>query len=79
VAAVAGGHADCAIAGVHVARAAGLDALPTGRSRVALVLAATSGRRDPGLAALLEALASAELRAAFEAEGYRAPAERGAA
>ena len=70
VAAVAGGHADGALAGMRAARAAGLDALPAGRGRIALATRPRARRRDPALAALLELLASPDLAAALEREGY---------
>jgi len=70
VAAVAGGHADCAIAGVPAARAAGLDSIPFARAAIDLAHARGAETRDPAVAALRAALADAALAAALTAAGY---------
>jgi putative molybdopterin biosynthesis protein len=72
VAAVAGGHADCAIAGVPAARAAGLDALPFARTRFDLTHLRGADARDDALEALRAALARPDLAAALAAAGYEA-------
>jgi putative molybdopterin biosynthesis protein len=79
VAAVAGGHADAALAGTRAARAAGLETLPAGRARIALATRPRASRRDPALAALLELLADPELAATLRREGYEVLAGRRAA
>jgi len=68
--AVLRGHADCAHAGVHAARAAGLVTLPTGRIRVGLALRRDADPRDPALAALRDLLAAPELAAALATDGH---------
>jgi len=70
VAAVAGGHADCAIAGVPAARAAGLDSIPFARAAIDLAHVRGAETRDPAVAALRGALADASLAAALTAAGY---------
>ena len=70
VAAVAGGHADCAIAGVPAARAAGLDSIPFARAAIDLAHLRGAETRDPAVAALRAALADASLAAALTAAGY---------
>lgn len=73
--AVARGYADCAHAGVHAARAAGLETLTTGSARVGVAFRRDVARRDPALAALLELLAGADLATALAAEGYTPAAD----
>jgi putative molybdopterin biosynthesis protein len=70
VAAVAGGHADGAVAGVPAARAAGLDVLPLARAAVGLAYARGTEGRDPAVAALRAALADPALATALAAAGY---------
>jgi putative molybdopterin biosynthesis protein len=70
VAAVAGGHADVAVAGVPAARAAGLDVVPVARAAVGVAYARGTEARDPAVAALRAALADPALAAALAAAGY---------
>ena len=74
VAAVAGGHADCAIAGAPTARAAGLDAIPFARAATTVAHVRGAEVRDPAVAALRAALATPGLAAALAAAGYGPPA-----
>jgi putative molybdopterin biosynthesis protein len=70
VAAVAAGHADCAVSALPAARHAGLDTLPLGRAGLDLVVHRSAADDDAAVAALLEALASRGLAGALEADGY---------
>jgi putative molybdopterin biosynthesis protein len=71
VAAVAGGHADCAAIALPAARIAGLGTLPLGRSAVDLVIGRSpAGDGDPAVSAVLEVLRSSWLARALEADGY---------
>jgi hypothetical protein len=72
VAAVAGGHADCALAGTRAARAAGLETRPAGRGgrgRITLATRPGASRRDPTVRGPLELLAGALRREGNEPLG----------
>jgi putative molybdopterin biosynthesis protein len=72
VAAVTGGHADCAVTALPAARRAGLAGLPLGRAGLDLVIHRDAGD-DPAVRALLDALQSAWLGSALELDGYTTP------
>ena len=64
------GHADCALVACAPARAAGLEALTTGRARVALAFGRDAREEDPALATLLAVLGSPDLDGALVAEEH---------
>jgi molybdate-binding protein len=70
VAAVAGGHADCAVSALATARRAGLATLPLGRAGLDLVIHRDAADGDPAVRALLAALQSSWLRSELELDGY---------
>jgi molybdate-binding protein len=70
LAAVTGGHADCAVVSLPAARAAGVQTHATHSAPVAVAVRRDLARREPGLAALKGALADPSLAAALRAEGY---------
>jgi molybdate-binding protein len=72
VAAVAQGHADCAVSARPAALRAGLTTLALGRAAFDLVIHRAPGDDDPAVRALLDGLRSPSLALALEADGYDA-------